>query len=354
MANRAFMMSAAVATALLFAPAVAGAAAPAVTLHCGDVITSDVTLGQDLTGCLGYGLVIGAPDVTVNLNHHRIAGSNAAGRAAIRDDGFANLRVLGGVLTHFDIGVDVENADGLHVVATQFTDNPTFAVLLLRSNGGAVLNNHISHAGGTGIQLALSDHYMLAGNQLSQNGDGIVLFQSSNNVIANNASSDSGSGIALVHLSNHNKILSNTTNREQDTGILLDDHVDNNLIHGNHADGSGFAGIGVGASDGNIVSDNHADRNLGSGIAVGDNATNTLVARNHADRNGASPPGCVPDCPLLDDGIHVDAPGTTLAANHTNFNADLGIDAVPGVIDGRMNTAHHDGDARECTIVACG
>ena len=47
-----------------------------------------------------------------------------------------------------------------------------------------------------------------------------------------------------------------------------------------------------------------------------------------------------------DDGIDVDAAGTTIARNKANVNADLGIEAVPGVIDGGGNKAQRERQPR--------
>jgi len=54
-----------------------------------------------------------------------------------------------------------------------------------------------------------------------------------------------------------------------------------------------------------------------------------------------------------DDGIRVDAAETTLTRNTANFNHDLGIEAVPGVIDGGGNRARGNGNPLQCTNVAC-
>ena len=45
------------------------------TVSCGEVIYTDVRLESDLVNCPGYGLVVGADDVTVNLNGHMISSS---------------------------------------------------------------------------------------------------------------------------------------------------------------------------------------------------------------------------------------------------------------------------------------
>ena len=52
------------------APGAAQAADPA----CGDTITTDTTLHADLVNCPGDGLVIGANNITLNLNGHRSTG----------------------------------------------------------------------------------------------------------------------------------------------------------------------------------------------------------------------------------------------------------------------------------------
>ena len=54
-----------------------------------------------------------------------------------------------------------------------------------------------------------------------------------------------------------------------------------------------------------------------------------------------------------DDGIDVDAPGTTLTGNVAAHNHDLGIEAVPGVVDGGGNYAAGNGNPAQCTSVSC-
>ena len=54
-----------------------------------------------------------------------------------------------------------------------------------------------------------------------------------------------------------------------------------------------------------------------------------------------------------DDGTDVRAPGTTVTRNSANDNHNLGISAVPGVIDGGGNQAAGNGDPAQCTNIAC-
>jgi hypothetical protein len=65
-----------VAVAVLGLCALAGAPAQAglAPISCGDTITSDTTLDADLINCQSNGIIIGADDVTLDLNGHTIDG----------------------------------------------------------------------------------------------------------------------------------------------------------------------------------------------------------------------------------------------------------------------------------------
>jgi hypothetical protein len=52
--------------------------AKVVQVSCAETITSDATLDSDLVGCPSNGIVIGADNVTLDLNGHTIAGNGDA------------------------------------------------------------------------------------------------------------------------------------------------------------------------------------------------------------------------------------------------------------------------------------
>ena len=56
------------------AMALGGGRALASHVSCGDTITADTTLDSDLLDCPNNGIVIGADDVTLDLNGHTVAG----------------------------------------------------------------------------------------------------------------------------------------------------------------------------------------------------------------------------------------------------------------------------------------
>ena len=56
---------------------VAGSSNQATSLSCGSVITTDVRLAADLVDCPAFGLVVGAPGITIDLNGHVIGGTGS-------------------------------------------------------------------------------------------------------------------------------------------------------------------------------------------------------------------------------------------------------------------------------------
>src|SRR5690242_19035946 len=88
------------AAVLIAAPAPALAADPG----CGAVVTDDLVLTSDLTGCPGDGLVVAAPDVTVDLGEHVVSGTGLGVGVNVQAPGAI---VRHGSISGFDRGVSV-------------------------------------------------------------------------------------------------------------------------------------------------------------------------------------------------------------------------------------------------------
>src|SRR3954465_11436021 len=63
-------------------------------LSCGDTITSDTTLQADLTNCQSSGIIIGADDVTLDLNGHTIEGDGTRDSTCDPNNEFCDLGVV--------------------------------------------------------------------------------------------------------------------------------------------------------------------------------------------------------------------------------------------------------------------
>jgi large repetitive protein len=124
-------------------------------------------------------------------------------------------------------------------------------------------------------------------------------------------------------------------------GIVVREEARRGRIEGNQVLNNEGGGIEV-SGDNFVVADNTVTQTglYEDGIRVEPQAGGTLVEGNLSTRHG-------------DDGIDVDSRATTVTANVANDNADLGIEAVPGVKDGGGNQASGNGNPAQCVGVVC-
>jgi len=325
------------AAALVLSGLALGGTAEAATLECGDVVTTSVTLSNDVGPCTGDGLIIGASDITVNLGGNYVIGSNTTNttsmeQVGIRIQGVRNVTVRNGHVRNFDAGVAIVKGSKNTLTQLAVHDNINHSSLT-----GAINRCNF----GDGIVVSGSDQNVITGNRANHNGpfSGITLVgNSDNNIVSGNRvfdqtvsnelpNGDSGpcgpfsgaaTGTGRLHQdigirvegpgADNNQVLSNNVTDNQLNGISIHGYVCNspdprrvpvgkpntgNLIQGNNVRGNGFAGpdelldgIGIlsqgplgtitcGAS-GNFIIANTSIGNAASGIfvtATGDNAT---------------------------------------------------------------------------------
>jgi large repetitive protein len=182
-------------------------------VHCGQVVTQSVQVTNDLLGCSGDGLLIGAPRIIVDLNGHTIDGVGLG--AGIRNDGFASVTVKNGTVQEFDYGVLLRPETELNVVER----------LMLRQNQLAA------------IELFDARGNELRANTLDGNGDGIVLVSGT-------------TGTAVVD---------NTITRASGAGLLVRDS-DANRLERNSIGGGGDLGVGLERASGNTLLGNDVSR----------------------------------------------------------------------------------------------
>jgi len=382
------------------------AARPA--LSCGAVLVAATTLTRDLTNCPNNGIVVGANDVTLDLNGHTIGGDGipvpSCPDGASCDVGIDNsaghvgVTIRGGSVHGFDVGVLVLGASASHIQRISTSNDTSVGVivgdsvrssidhnssmhdglsgiLIYGSHDVRVAHNSVSAAHGYAIPVFGSSHNRFEQNVLNGNDHGILLDSSNDNAVTGNrifhsggssidvgpASGnrvvqnvliDNGDGVVLTEARNNqisdNTVLGTGSFGFPDTGgfgVILDGAADN-LVQRNKVTGGRGPAIFITSldspetSDRNVVSNNVANSRVYDGILVNANATGTLVEGNTANRNGG-------------DGIHVDAAATTVTRNTADHNHDLGIDAVPGVIDGGGNRANANGNPLQCLNITC-
>jgi parallel beta-helix repeat protein len=351
--------------------------ASATHVSCGDEITADTTLDSDLIDCPNNGVVIGADDITVDLNGHRIDGDGTeftdCPKNEICDVGVVNDRhdgveIKGGSTREFAIGVLVSRARDNRVVDISSSKNVLFGAVVGESSRTVLRDSSLSNniaPEGDGIGLFGSDHIEIVDNSIQHNpGPGIHVDGSAHNLIKGNLFSHSSPAIAIE--ADRNEVRGNRFIRNRG-GISVGPGSRNVLVR-NH-----FSGEGIGIDEGshNLVARNVVVDPRKTGIRIGvdfadgssiggvDNIVRRNVVRGSGgdgflvNKKGSSVLRRNVASGARDDGFDVESRSTKLAKNRATHNADLGIQAVRGVINGGGNVARHNGDRRQCTHIAC-
>jgi parallel beta-helix repeat protein len=217
------------------------------------------------------------------------------------------------------------------------------------------------------------------------NSSQLRLFGSDRNVITDGSFSSSGGQNASLHDSHDNRLERNNFSNSNGgaLSLLMSDH---NTIRSNMT-GSEAGGIELRYGSANLIEDNQGTGSFGGGPADGIDvlyadqttllanrvgaitvmsSTATAVRNNLVTETGSWQEGIFVAADsrqtTIDgnqvrgfglDGIDVDAASTVLTNNTANDNGELGIEAVPGVIDGGGNRASGNTDPAQCLNVMC-
>jgi parallel beta-helix repeat protein len=312
------------------------------TVVCGQVITQNTHVGNDLLNCPADGLVIGANNINLDLGGHLIDGDgvNVATDDGIDNTGgFDNVKIKHGRIQQFSQGVRLVGA----------TQNKVEHLTVLQTTRGIVLQT-------------LSNDNKIAHNKVSGNFDGIHLTGSDTNKIDHNdVFGNTASAIVLITGSDNNKVDHNRAHDNPSWGITQDasngnsykhNKVYNNNIAGiepfnstnlrfEHNDVShNRIGIELYNTDSSFLTENKIKSNTLDGIHTFNGSSGNLLLKNRSDKNG-------------DDGIDIADAGNTITKNHADKNTDLGIVAVAGNVDGGKNKARHNGNPLQCVGVSC-
>ncbi len=235
----------------LLAAVGAGSPASAEPVDCGQVITQSTTLDSDVGPCSGDGIVVGADNITLDLNGHSVFGTGQHGDGA-------------GVLVSLRTGVTVKNG----------------TVRLF--DGGVVIEG-----GSSNTVSGVTAHDNVGQSGDTQYGDGIAVLSSTDNVIENNTVRHNGpfSGIGLFERvdSDHPR---QVTGETAGNTIRGNDIRDNNLCRTpqGSCDDDGVR-LEPGVTSTTVV-DNYVAGSGLDGIAVFRTATDNMVRNNTFEHNG--------------------------------------------------------------------
>ena len=255
------------------------------TVFCGQKITISIVLNNNLGDCIGHGLIIGANNITIDLNGKTIDGKSIG--AAILNNGYDSVTIRNGRLTDFDYGVMLNNGaknnivEGITVDLAQeagislghgtFPEDPTLAPsepvpgyqsgvdnTILRGNtivsnkrgvwlvNGArdnvVRGNLIGATSGPAVFIERATATLVESNDIQVSSDaGVLLEGATNNVIRNNTIAEAGTGVEI----------SDTT-----SGPTVGIESSDNVVQGNHISETSGAAVDIVHSRRNQILDN--------------------------------------------------------------------------------------------------
>jgi parallel beta-helix repeat protein len=378
------VLLAAVMVALAAAGPMAVGGGRALTGHvsCGDTITADTTLDGDLVNCPNHGIVIGADNITLDLNGHQIDGDGASAAGCdpqreycdrgVLNDGHDGVTVQDGSVRDFGAGVVIKRARQNRVLNVSSSTNQFNGFVIADSTRSLVRDssgNGNPAPDGDGVGVFRSRHLRILDSSFRRNARGMHVMDSTNIVIKKNrVSGNSGPGVLIQAdrnqvrgnrcvrngVRNHACIILRAGSRNmiarnrsfRDGGGILIEGGRGNLVARNVVARARRDGIRLGfekpplrgannAVRGNVVRGSGAD-----GFAVAEHQRHSFLGRNIAVGAG-------------DDGFDVRSRSTKLTRNRAVGNADFGIEAVRGVIDGGGNTAYRNRNPRRCTHISC-
>ena len=174
------------------------------TVTCGQVITQSIRVTNNLIDCLGDGLVVGAPNITIDLDGHTLDGTALGESAGIRNNGFDSVTIRNGVIQGFDYGVALNPGTAFNIVEGMTLQlNLTAGIHLSNADDGANGNvlrfNMIAGNDGGIIASNGTQHSLIHENTISgTSGHGISIFGGGENDIVENVLT--GSSDSAVHL----------------------------------------------------------------------------------------------------------------------------------------------------------
>jgi parallel beta-helix repeat protein len=263
---------------------VAGAA----VLACGQTITQNTVLENDVGPCpanLGHGIIVGADNITLDLNGHTVFGTSTlindgAGVYVFRRTG---VTVKNGTVRNFDCGVAIEGGSGNTVTGVHARDNI-----------GAV---GVSRCG-EGVAILSSQNNRVVGNQIVHNGPfgGVGVY-----TVVNTEHNRTTSGVSRGNLIDSNQIVDNNLPRSAQIndadGVRIETQSVFNTISNNNVSGSGLDGIALFSfAPDNTVKFNSVQNNgflnpfrrNGDGIRVFGGSDRSTVIGNRITGNAAN------------------------------------------------------------------
>lgn len=208
-------------------------------IACGDTITEDTTLENDIIGCPDDGIVIGADNITLDCDWHTISGLGPdGGTIGIVVFGRTGVIVKKCTVEMFDSGIFLAFGSGKHKLFLNTVRNNGSGIDI--SDPDNILSwNTLTDNNAAGVFFFNVSGNSLIKNTANGNSTGFQVSGSGHKLISNEASNNLTGGFVLVN-GDHNKLIRNISNDNSEFGVgfaLVQDSINNTLTK-NEADGN--------------------------------------------------------------------------------------------------------------------
>jgi len=189
-------------------------------LECGETITEDIILTEDLLNCQGSGIVVGADDLVIDCDNYLISGpgdtdddgtlADEGGYAGIYIGSYDDITVKNCKITNFTYGLSLGlPADGSQndaITSNKIFSNYIGIMLrygdnqynLIQGNTIYGIDNGIHHYGGSGIYVQSGTENPIESNTIFDlRNYGIFLGSDYNSVYGNSIENTGGAGFFL-------------------------------------------------------------------------------------------------------------------------------------------------------------
>ncbi len=220
------LLLAAAAALVALHPAGAASTAPAlraVVVSCGQTITVSIVVSNDLDDCPGYGLIVGANGITIDLGGHTIDGDAISGGDGVSNGGFDNVKIQDGTITGFGFGVRLSSSADGNKITNIRADFNTYGIVVEAGSEDATLTG-ISAAGNKhGVLISEADGLQVTNSAINGNGlFGVWVTDADDIVISGTKAVSNGSGISVDPSSRRAEIKTSVANSNRHDGILVE------------------------------------------------------------------------------------------------------------------------------------
>jgi parallel beta-helix repeat protein len=223
-------------------------------VSCGEVITEDTTLQQDLS-CPEDGVIIRESGIEFNMNGHTISCTDEDDLVDLSTDynGYS--------------GILVSNVDDVTITGLGEISDCERGIAFTGSSGAQVTDVALTE-NGVGVLVSGSTEIVINSNTLDSNSFGVVSESSDHGVISfNQVTSNEEAGIVILD-SDVTTIAGNGVFANGETGIFLDEQSTDNLIDYNNVFAHGEADLNNADGTPTNVNNNNFGENNNCGTST--------------------------------------------------------------------------------------